>query len=87
MHYALVSRAHHGSWLGRLHFRIVAILQNCNEAVLRNIPTGYSTYAAAVANANTAKANVLYAAEQQKQNAVAQARDTFRATGEANISL
>jgi hypothetical protein len=36
---------------------------------------------------NAAKVAALDAAEKAKQNAVAQARDTFRATGEANISL
>jgi hypothetical protein len=42
---------------------------------------------AAVAAANVAKANAFAAAEAPKQSSVAQARDTFRGTGEANISL
>jgi hypothetical protein len=50
---------------------------------LPGFPTGYSTYAAAVASANAAKVAALDAAEKAKQNAVAQARDN----GEANISL
>ena len=42
---------------------------------------------AAVAAANVAKANAFAAAEAPKQSSVDQARDTFRGTGEANISL
>jgi hypothetical protein len=54
---------------------------------LPGFPTGNAAYAAAIAAANVAKANALYAAEQAKQSAVAVARDTFRTTGETNISL
>jgi hypothetical protein len=49
---------------------------------LPGFPTGYSTYAAAIANA--AKVAALDAAEKAKQSSVAAARDTLRGTGEAN---